>query len=595
MELSGPGLVHLRTSHVSEIRCPSYLLALCIAAMHPTPGFTQTRHMLETASFRYDSQNWSEALPAYEALVAVNPYHGQHWFRLGEVYRELKRPLDSTRAFKKAFELGYMPTGTMYQIARAYALQNRAADAVQWLDRTLTAHHGAMYRSKLDKETDFDAIRQHTGFRKILSLSKTGMTRVPGWRSDLRFLTGTMEKCHYDVFRAVSRNEWEATIARIDRSIPHLKDHEVIVQFMKLIAMLGDGHTRVFLPSEGPYRFRMLPVRFYEFKDGLFIESAAPQYKHAVGLRVMSVGNEPVEDALSRLRSVSQRDNEMTIKLNSPMYMAIPEILHALKISDSPDEVELRLENHAGRNVFITLKAERFSPIAWSGRMPSANWTSARDNAKAPPPLWLKKANEPYWFEYLAEPKVVYFQLNMVRNGPQETLATFCSRLFRFIASRDVAALVIDIRLNDGGNSFLIPALIHELVKAEDIKQEGKLFTIIGRRTFSAAVNLAAELEMNTPTLFVGEPTGASPNFVGETDPELLPFSQLKINASNLYHQRSYLPDHRPWIAPDLVAELTLEQFSCNVDPAMMAILSYIRPTENSGQLENGPSKIVER
>jgi hypothetical protein len=53
--------------------------------------------------------------------------------------------------------------------------------------------------------------------------------------------------------------------------------------------------------------------------------------------------------------------------------------------------------------------------------------------------------------------------------------------------------------------------LIHRLIRCDTINQWGKLFVVIGRRTFSAAMNLAVDLERHTRALFVGEPTGGAP------------------------------------------------------------------------------------
>ena len=46
---------------------------------------------------------------------------------------------------------------------------------------------------------------------------------------------------------------------------------------------------------------------------------------------------------------------------------------------------------------------------------------------------------------------------------------------------------------------------------------EGKFVVIIGRRTFSAAQNLATRLDLKTNAVFVGEATGSKPNHYGET------------------------------------------------------------------------------
>ena len=105
-----------------------------------------------------------------------------------------------------------------------------------------------------------------------------------------------------------------------------------------------------------------------------------------------------------------------------------------------------------------------------------------------------------------------YFEFNRVRDGEKETLAQFSERLFRFIEDHDVERLVIDMRWNNGGNTFLGQTLLLGVIASEKINQPGRLFVIIGRRTYSAAQNMATYFERFTNATFVGEPTGSSPN-----------------------------------------------------------------------------------
>ncbi len=134
---------------------------------------------------------------------------------------------------------------------------------------------------------------------------------------------------------------------------------------------------------------------------------------------------------------------------------------------------------------------------------------------------------------------------------------------------------MIDLRRNNGGNTALLPPLIHGLIRSEQINQRGKLFVIIGRRTFSAAQNAATFIERHTNAIFVGEPTGSSPNFIGEDLIFTLPYSQLMANVSDFYWQSSWPMDYRAWIAPQIYRPPTFAAYRANRDPALEAILAY--------------------
>jgi hypothetical protein len=118
------------------------------------------------------------------------------------------------------------------------------------------------------------------------------------------------------------------------------------------------------------------------------------------------------------------------------------------------------------------------------------------------------------------------------------------------------------------------------LLQRPQINQRGKLFIVIGRNTFSAAMNGSTLLERYTNAIFAGEPTGASPNFTGETTLITLPYTKLQVSISDLYWQTSWPMDHRHWIAPHLYIPPTFAAYAANRDPVLEAILAYSEEPE---------------
>ena len=180
------------------------------------------------------------------------------------------------------------------------------------------------------------------------------------------------------------------------------------------------------------------------------------------------------------------------------------------------------------------------------------------------------------WCTTLADARTLYVQYNRVRDTPEESVERFVDRVFTMVGREGLHRLILDIRLNGGGNMSLNRPLIHRLIRCDALNQWGKFFVIIGRLTFSAAMNLAVDLERHTRALFVGEPTGARPNHYGENADIVLPHSGLRCTASALWWQYSDPRDDRPWIAPDIPAALWSADYAANRDPAVEAILRYV-------------------
>jgi tetratricopeptide (TPR) repeat protein len=135
---------------------------------------------------------------------------------------------------------------------------------------------------------------------------------------------------------------------------------------------------------------------------------------------------------------------------------------------------------------------------------------------------------------------------------------------------------VLDIRNNSGGNNYLNRPIFYGLVKrADTIAKRGTFFAIIGRETFSAAQNLANQIDTHTEAILVGEPTGGSPNHFGDPLPMRLPNSKLQVGLSSVWWQDLDPRDFRPWIAPTIAAEPSSSDDRLGRDPALDAILAY--------------------
>jgi hypothetical protein len=118
--------------------------------------------------------------------------------------------------------------------------------------------------------------------------------------------------------------------------------------------------------------------------------------------------------------------------------------------------------------------------------------------------------------------------------------------------------------------------IIHGIVtRNQTIDRKGKLFCIICRQTFSAAMNCVNHLEQRTKVIFVGEPTAGAPNHFGDAKPIRLPNSGLTGGVSTRYWQDSRPREIRPWIRPDVA--VSSQDFLTGHDPVLQAVLDWDR------------------
>lgn len=511
---------------------------------------------------------WAEAAAAWERVVQANPTRGEYWERLASAYLSAKEYRRAIPPYQQAIELkhGY-PAVWAYNVACCFALLGEKDEAVRWVEKSLKM--GYRYPRNAHTESRLASLRDDPRFRDLVYLADVDkMSRDEGFRFDLKVLSREIQRLHFNPYRKVTREQFEAQVKKLHDEIPKLTDEQVAVGFMKITCLAGDGHTAI-RPS-GPRE--VAPLQLFHFSDGVFVTAAGPDHADLAGAQVLNVGERPVAEVLAALEPVIHRDNAMGLKSLGPILLIYPKLLFGLGLIPSADQLPLTVRDAAGKERAVSLKPillpvdRPFDPVA-------AKWALARKDATRPDPLTLKNRSAAYWFEYLADQKTVFFQFNAVRNDGKEPFKEFCERLFRCLDEKEVDRLVIDMRWNGGGNTFLVRPLIHGLIRCDKINQKGKLYVIIGRNTFSAAQNTVTDIEMNTQVTFVGEPTGSSPNFIGETIRFSLPHSKMDGSISDLWWQRSWPMDYRPWIAPELYAPPSFALFKDNRDPAMEAIL----------------------
>jgi hypothetical protein len=78
------------------------------------------------------------------------------------------------------------------------------------------------------------------------------------WREHLHYLADQIQRVHPHPFHHVSQAELAAEVSALDMDILTLSDHDIEVRLARLIAMLGEGHSRLSLPGlTDPPMFRI--------------------------------------------------------------------------------------------------------------------------------------------------------------------------------------------------------------------------------------------------------------------------------------------------------------------------------------------------
>ena len=404
-----------------------------------------------------------------------------------------------------------------------------------------------------------------------------------GWREDAAALVEAVLRIHPDPYRVNGPEVWEAELARFAAILPELEEHERVLGLTRLLALAADGHTE---PVDAPHpslQGPWLPLVLRRFQDGWFVRTGHRDHVELFGKQIVRIGGVPIEEAAARVRPFVSSENEVGALDGIGNMLRDPAVLHAAGVlPERAGEVELVVSTGEGGELPVLVRA---TDDAWV----TPEWGDAdRVLDPGPEPLY-RRLDGNYDFAWLADERILYVLFETVRDDGDETIAEFFARVFAFVRDHEVEKFVLDLRENGGGNLDLNLPIVNGLV-ASEVNRPGRLFVVIGRDTYSAAMNLAVTLERHTHALFVGEPTGATPNHFGDTVLVTLPTSGLVVEISELYWQNSDPRDARPWITPDIPAPITSADFFAHRDPALEAIRAY--EPERGEVYAHGPTEL---
>jgi tetratricopeptide (TPR) repeat protein len=396
------------------------------------------------------------------------------------------------------------------------------------------------------------------------------------WQQDLSFLAARIEQMHPALSDTKKKEEFAKAVRDLSQQLPNLSREETTVRFMSLVASLQDGHTTIpasALPAAG---MRLLPLRFYLYADGVYLQAADRRYQQVVGKKLIRIGDTPIDEAIGKLSGIVAHDNEATIRDRLPDYMIVPDLLVGLHIIPYNDHVSLTFEGDDR-----TLQVDA-TPVKGPEKheSPESDIVHTPDWVESAPkdtvPVWLKNRHKSYWMELLPDGKTLYVQYNQCTSDPQNPMPKFAGDVRTAASQQSVERAIIDLRLNSGGEGYWNKFLLLAVIRSTNIDQKSKLFVITGRRTFSAGSLLAIDLGRFTNAVFVGEPTGGAVQNFGNHEPVTLPNSKLLVMIATAFYQNAGPFDHRQWIAPEVAADLTHVGYQAGVDPALQAIESYV-------------------
>jgi hypothetical protein len=395
--------------------------------------------------------------------------------------------------------------------------------------------------------------------------SAGGETAPPAAATEIRRLVERMEDTHPDLFRSVSRADFHRAADELVARLPELSRSEAVVGVMKLVALAGarNGHTGVFPLGQNARPFRLYPLQLYRFSDGLFVIGELGGDGLA-GSRLVEIQGLPVAEVEARVRPAVARDNDWDLAARLPEFLVTADVLHGVGVTPTEDSAAFTFESPAGARRTVTLQ-----PVG-AGAYASAFGFGGRINAvpnlpAARQPRYLRFSARRRWIATLDRGRTIHAAYNQTSSSYE-----LARELVRRARGRRVRRVVLDLRLNPGGDNTQYSELLQAL-RRPAVSRGGRLRVLIGRHTYSAAGNLAADVDTRTRARLVGEPTGGSPSNWGDSTQISLPALGVTAYVATSYQQ--FGDENALAVEPNLRVELASADYFAGRDPVLEAAL----------------------
>ncbi len=389
---------------------------------------------------------------------------------------------------------------------------------------------------------------------------------VSRWSEDMQALGDGVRRIHPNPFWRQSEADFDASLTAAPEHLAVLDDTDARAEVMRLTSQI-DGHSGVYLGEAG---FHLYAIHLYRFGDDIAIIAASDPT--LLGATVLSIDGVPAAAAADAVTPYSPFDNAATIELVVPTLLTTPEVLHAAGVID-----DMNAPHYIVRLTDGTERTIDPAQLSWEEFLAIDPQPIGMTKIASIPAL--ARVDEPFWTTLLNPlpdgSQALYLQYNeVVGMSGSRSINQLADDIDVTLKDGRITRLVVDLRYNPGGDNRGYAPLLTVLTTNPTLARPGSLVVLIGRQTFSAAVLFATELDKQTNAVFVGEPTGGSPNLYADPQALTLPNSGIVVNVSSKYFEFDGPGDQRDAIVPDVAATGDLDDHLDGRDPVLDAALA---------------------
>jgi len=414
-------------------------------------------------------------------------------------------------------------------------------------------------------------------------------TRTEKWLEDINYVENVY-LLNSKTFPKDSIQSAKSLLLDLKTNVHSYSDNQIILQLSKCVAMANNGHTTIHLS-----KMNKIPLRFYWFRDGLYIVKSDEASSAYLGAKVLKINAIEVSKVLEQLKPYLSGVDSFK-KAVAAHYLSSPQILNGIGLSEEDMMTLTLLKDTKTIEVSFKVKEMLNSTYAyetWADLYPKKekeeDWRYVLSKEEEDP-LYLKHLHEGVFYTFLDTEKIAYFSINALWYKSNNFKGLIKEFLKTLKTKRDYN-VVFDLRYYTGGN-YLIPKKL--ATKPPKIIDPNKnIYVITGPMTFSAGLVTAARIKYfaKEKARVVGEEVGDRLKFWAEGAYYKTPNFEVSIQDSKYEHDwkdDTFKLGRTFWVnaflgvpAKDLAVDekiiLSFEEYQKRKDPILSWIYNDIR------------------
>lgn len=374
------------------------------------------------------------------------------------------------------------------------------------------------------------------------------------WSVSIDFIVETVIKNHPNPFLFIEEDDFKGLFGRLKELSVRRNDSSMFFEIMKALNHLRDSHTRLrgFREVSSPVVY---PFELTHFTDGFYITALQKDCSQFLGHRITSLNGLDIDEVLKKAREYLPNENEVVFRNSFSNWVVEPDFLQHLGVIDSERELSLGIEGGGGFNMLPSEGFDLVFPMKTSGRRYKSS--SVQKNQKN---LSTK---------YFLKDSTLYVEYRECDGVDKKEIVDLISK----VSTLKVKNVIVDLRENTGGSSLILDPFI-EFLDSED---KYKVFVLVSRHTYSAAIINALSLTDIEGSVSIGEETSGAPTKFGETRSFNLPsFKKLQLIVSTKEFVEEGYEYGVPFV-PDIHLDISIEDYMSGVDPVLEKALELVR------------------